>query len=145
MLFRSRSSDVVTIHSSLNAETRHLLNAKRLGWMKRGAILINTARGEIIDEAALYPLVESGAIGWIGLDVNEIEPLPRNSPLLRLKNAILTPHMLGATQEAAESLGVMAYENVKAALDGKAPPCIFNPVVLPDWRRKWEEIGRAHV
>ena len=97
-------SDVVSIHLSLNEGTRGLIDRTRLGLLKPGAILINTARGAIVDEAALVEALEDGRIAHAGLDVFTTEPLPPDHPLARLDNVTLTAHAAFATREASERL-----------------------------------------
>jgi D-3-phosphoglycerate dehydrogenase / 2-oxoglutarate reductase len=97
-------SDVVSIHLSLNEGTRGLIDRRRLGLLKPGAILINTARGAIVDEAALAEALQDGRIAHAGLDVFATEPLPPDHPLARLENVTLTAHAAFATREASERL-----------------------------------------
>jgi D-3-phosphoglycerate dehydrogenase len=97
-------SDVVSIHLSLNEGTRGLIDRTRLGLLKPGAILINTARGAIVDEAALIEALRDGRIAHAGLDVFPTEPLPPDHPLARLENVTLTAHAAFATREASERL-----------------------------------------
>jgi phosphoglycerate dehydrogenase-like enzyme len=93
-------SDVVTLHVPLTATTRHMIDAAALARMKRGAILVNTSRGGLVDEAALFAALESGKLAGAGLDVFEKEPLPGGSPLARLDNVVLTPHISAGTRDA---------------------------------------------
>jgi D-3-phosphoglycerate dehydrogenase / 2-oxoglutarate reductase len=97
-------SDVVTVHTFLAPSTRHLLNRERLFAMKAGAYLVNTARGPIVDEAALIEALRQGHLGGAALDVTEVEPLAAGSPLNELPNVILTPHMASASVEGAQAL-----------------------------------------
>jgi D-3-phosphoglycerate dehydrogenase len=90
-----KSSEVITLHLSLNSQTRHLIGQRELELMKRDALLINTSRGPIIDENALIGALQSSTIGGAALDVYEKEPLPEDSPLRKLDNVILTPHTAG--------------------------------------------------
>jgi len=105
-----RTADVVSLHLVLNDATRGFLDAEKLGLMKPGAIFINTARGAIVDEAALIAALEAGRIGHAGLDVFAEEPLPAGHPLTRLDNVTLTAHAAFATREASERLLRMALE-----------------------------------
>lgn len=130
-------SDVVCVLASLNDETRGLLSAEKLSLMKPDAVLVNTARGGIVDEVALYRLAREGRLHKIALDVFEIEPLPADSKLRDLPNAILTPHCVGHSREGAEAVPAVATENILRALDGAPPLHLVNPDVLPAWRRRW--------
>jgi D-3-phosphoglycerate dehydrogenase len=97
-------SDVVTVHTFLAPGTRHLLNRERLFTMKPGAYLVNTARGPIVEEAALVDALRQGHLAGAALDVMEVEPLPADSPLIGLENVILTPHMASASVEGGQTL-----------------------------------------
>jgi D-3-phosphoglycerate dehydrogenase len=103
-------ADVVSIHLTLNEGTRGFIDRRRLGLLKPGAILINTARGAILDEAALVEALQEGQIGHAGLDVFALEPLAADHPLARLPNVTLTAHAAFATREASERLLRMALE-----------------------------------
>lgn len=113
-------ADVVTLHVPLTPDTRHLLDASRLGRMRPGAILINTSRGGIVDEAALAQALRAGALRGAALDVFEQEPLPAGSPLADAPNLILTPHIAGLTQEANTRVSDMVAAGVTIALDARA-------------------------
>lgn len=113
-------SDVVSLHLRLSAETRGFLGKSQLARMKPSAILINTARGAIIDEAALVETLQTGRIAGAGLDVFETEPLPEGHALTRLENVVLTPHSAGITPEALEAGLRLAIENVRNFLNGHA-------------------------
>jgi phosphoglycerate dehydrogenase-like enzyme len=132
-----RTSDVVVVLASLNPETRGLISAEKLRLMKQTAILVNTARGAIVDEAALADALKSKAIAGAALDCFSVEPLPATSPLRGLPNAILTPHMIGHTVEAHHSLEVATRENLDLILSGRPPRYVVNPAVLPAWTKKW--------
>lgn len=107
-----READVVTIHVPLTPETRHLIDERRLRSMKRTAILINTARGAVVDTNALVKALKEGWIAGAGLDVFEEEPLPKDHPLLGLDNVVLTPHIGASTQEAQDRAGVEVAKKV---------------------------------
>jgi phosphoglycerate dehydrogenase-like enzyme len=98
-----RESDIVSLHAPHTPETERMLDRRRISWMKPGAILVNTARGALIDEEALVDAVRGGSIAGLGLDVYSVEPLPADSPLLGLEPAVLTPHLAGAGPEALVS------------------------------------------
>ncbi len=109
-------ADAVTLHVPLAPETRHLITGGRLARMKRGAVLINTARGGIVDEAALAEALASGHLGGAALDVFETEPLPAGSPLARAPNLVLTPHVAGVTRESNVRVSSLIAERVAQAL-----------------------------
>lgn len=112
------SSDAVTLHVPLNAATRGLMDGPRLARMKKGAILINTSRGGIVDEAALASALRAGRLGGAALDVFEKEPLSAGSPLDGVPGLLLTPHVSGLTRESNERVGAMIAAGVAAALAG---------------------------
>jgi (S)-sulfolactate dehydrogenase len=109
-------SDIVSLHLPLVPETRGLLGRERLARMRRGALFVNTARGGIVDEAALAALVKGGHLAGAAVDVFEREPLPAGSPLAGLPNVLLTPHIAGVTQESNVRVSGMIAERVVAAL-----------------------------
>ena len=120
-----RESDFLSIHVPLSARTRHLIGAKELAMMKPGAILINTARGPIVDEAALVRALRSGRLAAAGLDVFEREP-ELHPGLLRLENVVLLPHVGSATDSARRRMLETALRNCLAALRGEVPPNALN-------------------
>jgi phosphoglycerate dehydrogenase-like enzyme len=132
-----RTSDVVCVLAPLNAETRGMLNFERLQMMKPDALLINTARGGIVDEAALVQIARERPNLKIAIDTFAEEPLPPGSPLRELPNAILTPHAIGHTQESINALPSAAIENASRILQGKLPLYLRNPDVIPQWRRRF--------
>jgi (S)-sulfolactate dehydrogenase len=109
-------ADVVTLHVPLTPETRRLVDARRLASMKPDAILVNTARGGVVDEAALAEALRAGRLGAAALDVFEHEPLPAGSPLADCPNLVLTPHIAGVTRESNERVSALVAERVAAAL-----------------------------
>jgi (S)-sulfolactate dehydrogenase len=109
-------ADVVTLHVPLTATTRGLVDATRIAAMKPGAILVNTARGGIVDEAAVASALRSGHLGGAALDVFDAEPLPAGSPLVGAPRLILTPHVAGLTSESNERVSTMIADRVLAAL-----------------------------
>ncbi len=115
-------SDFVSLHTPLTPETRHLIDAGALERMKRTAILVNTARGGIVDQTALIAALERGAIAGAALDVTDPEPLDADHPLLRAPNLIITPHVASATEAARERMAELAVENLLAALEGRQMP-----------------------
>ncbi len=112
-------ADFVTIHCPKKPDTIGLINAARLARMKKNAFLINTARGGIIDEPALFEALTSGKIAGAGLDVFEKEPTPSDNPLLRAPNTIFAPHMAGVSRESLDRMAVTAVQNVLSVFDGK--------------------------
>jgi len=112
--------DFVSLHTPLNISTRHILDRETLGLLPRGAIVVNSARGGLIDEAALIELLESGHLGGAGLDVFEQEPA-FNPRLAELDNVFLTPHVNSATHETRLALGLACLEDIAAVLDGRPP------------------------
>ncbi len=136
-----RTSDVVCVLASLNAETHGMLGLDRLRLMKPDAILINTARGGIIDEQALVQIARERPALRIALDTFAQEPLPVESPLRTLPNVILTPHAIGHTQESLAALPPAAIENVSRVIRGELPLYVRNPEVIPQWMRRWSPQG----
>jgi glyoxylate reductase len=122
-------ADVVTIHAPLLPDTRHLLNAERFARMKDTAYLVNSARGPIVDEAALVDALREGRIAGAGLDVYENEP-EVHPGLLELDNVVLLPHLGSATIETRTAMGVLAARNAVAVVRGERPPTPVNPEVL---------------
>ena len=112
-------ADFVSIHCPKNHETVGLFNAARLGRMKKGAFIVNTARGGIIDEPALHAALTSGHLAGAGLDVFEEEPTPVNNDLLMLDTVIASPHMAGVTVEAVAAMAVATAQNILSVLDGE--------------------------
>ena len=127
-----RGSDVVSLHRPLVAATRGLIGGRQLALMKPGALLINTGRGGLVDEDALAAALAEGRIAGAGLDAFASEPLPTTSPLVRLPNVILTPHMAGSTVQALERMAVLAASQVIDVLAGRRPPHLVNPSVWND-------------
>ncbi|MBN7797003.1 2-hydroxyacid dehydrogenase [Parahaliea mediterranea] len=122
-------SDFVSVHCALTADTRNLLDADRIATMKPGAVLVNTARGGIVDERALAAALVSGDLYAAGIDVFEREPVPEDNPLLHLPNVILTPHIGSATTFTRAQMADIAVENAIAALKGRPMPHCVNPGV----------------
>src|SRR2546430_12716575 len=110
------NADFISLHTPLTDETRHLLNAERLAKTKRGVRIINCARGGLIDEQALADAISSGHVAGAALDVFETEPLPPDSPLRKIPNLVLTPHLGASTAEAQESVGIEIAQSIRAAL-----------------------------
>ncbi|MHA1615059.1 MAG: 2-hydroxyacid dehydrogenase [Candidatus Thorarchaeota archaeon] len=125
-----RESDIVTLHIPLNSETHHLISKAELEIMKEDSILVNTSRGKVVDENALYNALKEGHIGSAGLDVFQEEPISKDSPLLDLYNIVISPHIGSASKSTRAIMSSMCAENLIAALDGNIPPNIVNPEVL---------------
>ncbi|MZP29243.1 D-glycerate dehydrogenase [Heliobacterium undosum] len=121
-----RQSDFVSLHTPLTLETRHLIGAKELDMMKPTAILINTARGGVVDQEALTEALQQGVIAGAGLDVFTEEPVSPEEALLELPNVVVSPHIGSATVETRTRMGLMAAENIQAALEGRRPPNLVN-------------------
>jgi len=117
-----KRSDIVSLHVPLNENTQGMIGEQQLALMKSNAILVNTARGAVIDTAALIEALKSGQIGYAGLDVTDPEPLPHTHPLYKLPNAIILPHIGSATRTARNNIALLAVENLIAGLQGKPLP-----------------------
>lgn len=122
-----RESDAISIHVPYTEQTHHMVNRETLAMMKPTAVIVNTARGNIIDEEALYEALKSGQIAGAGVDVFAKEPLPVDSPLLTLENAVLTPHVSSQTVESLWNIYKMAIDISADFFAGKGSPHILNP------------------
>jgi glyoxylate reductase len=131
-------ADFVSIHVPLSAQTRHLIGAPQLRLMKPTAILVNTSRGAVVDQRALYDALVRRQIWAAGLDVFEEEPIAPDDPLLALENVVVAPHIGSATVETRTQMALMAVENCLAVLEDRPPPHPVNPEV---WARRRR--GRA--
>jgi D-3-phosphoglycerate dehydrogenase len=120
-------SDVITLHTRLTSETARLIDARALARMKPGAYLVNTARGEVVDQAALIAALSSGALGGAALDTYEQEPLPVDSPLRRLSNVVLSPHVAGQTGAALVRVAISAAQAILDEFAGRQPKYVYNP------------------
>ncbi|HJQ57582.1 MAG TPA: 2-hydroxyacid dehydrogenase [Vineibacter sp.] len=116
-----RTSDVVSLHVPLNESTRHMLGAEELALMRPETILVNTARGPVVDEAALHKALSSGALAGAGLDVFDQEPPPADNPLFKLDNVVLTAHLAGPTWESNTARLRNAFDNVQRVARGEKP------------------------
>ena len=123
-------ADFVSLHVPLNDETRGLIGAAELRRMKPTAVLVNTARGEIVDTDALVRALREGWIAGAGLDVTDPEPLPADHPLLETRRAVVTPHIGSASRRTRELMADMAVDNLLAALRGERMPHLANPDAL---------------
>lgn len=122
-----RESDFVSLHVPLTQETRHLIGARELGLMKPTAVLVNTARGAVVDQVALYRALLAGRPGGAGLDVTDPEPIAPDDPLLTLPNVVVLPHIGSASYATRLRMAVLAVENLLAGLRGEVPPHCVNP------------------
>jgi len=124
-----READFISLHTPLTDETRDLVNADTLGRMKATAVLINTSRGPVVDQQALYKALVSKRIFAAALDVTVPEPLPPDDPLLTLENCLIVPHIASASWRTRERMSLMAAENLIAGLKGERLPNCVNPEV----------------
>jgi D-3-phosphoglycerate dehydrogenase len=124
-------SDFIALCCPLTPETRHLADARRIGLMKPTAVLVNVARGPVVDQAALVAALRERRIGGAGLDVFEQQPLAPGDPLFELDNVVLTPHLAGLSVESMRRMSVIAAEDTLRILAGEKPVNFFNPEVWP--------------
>ena len=122
-----READFISLHTPLTPETHHLIGRDQLTMMKPTAILINTSRGPVVDDAALVEALRAGTIGGAALDVTEPEPLPADHPLVHLPNCIVVPHIASASYPTRAAMARIAAENLIAGLTGKPLPAGLNP------------------
>jgi phosphoglycerate dehydrogenase-like enzyme len=130
-----KESDVVSLHVVLTKETRQMIGAKEFALMKQGAILINTSRGQVVNEKALVEALQSDHLAAAGLDVFEDEPLHADSPLLKMGHKVLlSPHMASSNLDQGLKQGIVwANRSVLAALKGELPDGVYNKAVIPKW------------
>lgn len=130
-----READVVSLHAPATPETNDLINARTLALMKRGSVLVNTARGNLVDEDALAAALASGHLLGAGLDAFKIEPLPLESPLLKVDNVLLAPHMGGLDEESEVAMSRKAAECIAALHHNQWPEgCVVNDSLRAVWR-----------
>ncbi|WP_319533598.1 hydroxyacid dehydrogenase [uncultured Cohaesibacter sp.] len=131
-----QNSDVISLHVPSTPTTKNMINAVSLGMMKPNALLVNTARGDLIDEAALYDALSTNRIKAAGLDVLHAEPMPSGHPLFSLPNLLVSPHLAAQTPQATAKAVVMAAEGTLAILRGERWKNVFNPSVYdhPKWQ-----------
>ncbi|HEY81812.1 MAG TPA: D-glycerate dehydrogenase [Dehalococcoidia bacterium] len=123
-------ADFITVHVPLMPETRHLISTAEFAAMKPTAVFVNTSRGPVVDQKALYQALKSGQIFAAGLDVTDPEPIPMDDPLLTLENVIIAPHIASASVATRTKMALMAAANLIAGLKGEMPPNCVNPEVL---------------
>ena len=127
-------SDFVSLHVPLTAETHHLIGERALATMKPTAVLVNTARGPLVDQAALYRALAEGRIAAAALDVTDPEPISPDDPLLTLDNLIVTPHIASASVATRSRMAMLAAENLLTALRGQVPQDTVNRNIARRWR-----------
>ena len=132
-----READFVSLHVPLTDDTRHLIGERELSLMKPTAVLVNTARGPVVDQRALYRFLKERRITAAALDVTEVEPIPMDDPLLTLANVIIAPHIASASVATRTRMASAAADNLLAALRGEEPPDCVNRQALRRWRRQW--------
>jgi glyoxylate reductase len=123
-------ADFITLHVPLTAETRHLISSAEFAVMKPTAILINTSRGPVVDQKALYQALKSRQIFAAAIDVTEVEPIPPDDPLLTLDNIIIAPHIASASVITRTKMATLAAANLVAGLRGEIPPHCVNPEAM---------------
>jgi glyoxylate reductase len=129
-----RQSDIVTLHVALTPETHRIIGRRELRLMKDTAVLVNTGRGPLVDQAALYEALRLGLIAGAALDVTDPEPLPAGDPLLTLENVVIAPHIASASTATRSRMAMLAAENLLAALAGRVPKDAVNPEIARGWR-----------
>jgi glyoxylate reductase len=137
------NSDFVTLHAPLTEETRHLIDERALQMMKPTAVLVNTARGQIVDQGALYHALKEGWIAAAALDVTDPEPMPADDPLLTLENCIVTPHIASASVATRSRMAMLAAEQLVQALRGETPDNVANREVLRKWGNKVRNLSHS--
>ncbi len=135
-----READFVTLHAPLTEDTRQMINAESLRVMKRTAVLVNTGRGGLVDQAALYEALRDGVIAGAALDVTDPEPMPPDDPLLTLENVIVTPHIASASVATRSRMALLAAENLVMSLRGEVPEHAVNREIAERWS---ERVSRA--
>jgi glyoxylate reductase len=128
-------SDFISLHTPLTSETYHMIGAEQFGLMKETAIFVNTSRGQVVDQAALYDALLSGSIAGAGLDVTDPEPLDPDDPLLELDSCLVVPHIASASIATRTLMATMAAENLVAGLQGRMPRNPVNPEVFDSKER----------
>ena len=123
-----KTSDIISLHTPLEMTTRYLISDREFGMMKPTAILINTCRGPVVDEAALTRALRSGVIKAAGLDVTEVEPTPTDNPLLDLDNVVITPHLASMAIESTIDSVKFGVQNAARAARGETPESVVPPV-----------------
>jgi phosphoglycerate dehydrogenase-like enzyme len=122
-------ADFVSLHTNLTPETRGMIDAEKLSWMKRNAVLVNTSRGPVIDHAALADALKAGRIFAAALDVTDPEPIAPDDPLVGLDNCLIVPHIASASRATRGKMAEMAAANLLAGVRGERLPTPINPEV----------------
>jgi len=128
-------SDFISLHVPLTPKTHHLVGERELSLMKPTAVLINTARGAIVDQQALWRFLKGKRIAAAAIDVSEQEPIASDDPLLELDNIIITPHIASASVATRLAMARMAVENLLTALRGQVPPQCVNREAVRHWQQ----------
>jgi len=123
-------SDFITVHVPLTPETRHMIGEAEFNLMKPTAVFVNTSRGSVVDQKALYQALKSRHIFAAGIDVSEVEPIPPDDPLLTLDNVIIAPHIASASFNTRRNMALKAVDNLLVGLRGEVPPNCVNPEVF---------------
>jgi glyoxylate reductase len=137
------TADFISINVPLTTQTRRMIGPRELAAMKRGAILVNTARGPVVDQAALSEALRSGHLGGAGLDVTESEPIEADDPLLKLPNVVITPHIGSASHATRHRMAELAVDNILDVFAGRLPRHCANPAVKIGARRRRAPTGIA--
>ena len=138
-----RESDIISINVVATNETKKTIGEIQFKWMKKSAIIINTSRGEVIDEKALVKALQEGWITGAGLDVTDPEPPRTDNPLFKMENVIITPHTAGWTKATIFSITKRATQNLLNALRGDIPDSFVNPEAVPKWRERVKKIQES--
>ena len=134
-------SSVLTLHAARSAGDPPIIGAHELAAMRAGAYLVNTARGGLVDEAALVAALRSGKLAGAALDVFASEPLAIGHPLRTFENVILTPHSVGTSRASQRAICQAAVDCCLAALRGEVPQYVVNPGAIPAWRKRWAQVS----
>jgi len=126
------TADFISVHIPLTPETRHLIGANEFENMKTSAVFVNTSRGPVVDQKALYDALKTGSIFAAAIDVTEVEPISPDDPLLTLHNIIIAPHIASASFPTRTKMALMAADNLLAGLRGELPPNCVNPEALKE-------------
>jgi D-3-phosphoglycerate dehydrogenase / 2-oxoglutarate reductase len=136
-------ADVVSLHLRLGPQTAGLIDASAIAAMRQGSVLVNTARGELVNEAALIAALREGHLAGAALDTYAVEPLPDDSPLRGMPNVLLSPHVAGQTQEAVRRVGLTAAQCILDELDGRRPDFVVNPEAYARRARRAKSVDGA--